>query len=53
MRWTGALIALVIITGLLTWGVIPNQAVGLTRILFCIFSLLLTTTLALRLITGR
>ena len=45
LRWIGALAVLCLVTGLLTSASIPNQAFGLTRILFSIFTGLLVASL--------
>ncbi len=45
LRWIVVLAVLSLLTGLLTSGVIPNQAIGLTRILFGVFTGLLAASL--------
>ena len=47
LRWFGVLAVLSLLTGLLTFDVIPNQAIGLTRILFGIFTGLLACSLVI------
>ena len=47
LRWIGALAVLSLITGLLTSGVLPNQAIGLTRTLFFVFTGLLAASLVI------
>ncbi len=49
LRWLGVLSVLSLLTGLLTFGVISTEAVGLTRILFAIFAGALACSLVLAL----
>ena len=48
-RWLIVLAVLSGLTGLLTFGVIPTEAIGLTRILFGVFTTLLAGSLVLAL----
>ena len=45
LRWLGVLAVLSLLTGLLTFGVIPTEVIGLTRILFGVFTGLLACSL--------
>ena len=47
LRWIGILSVLSLLTGLLTSGAIPNEAFGLTRILFGVFTALLAGSLVI------
>ena len=49
LRWLVVLGLLSLLTGLLTFGIIPTEAVGLTRILFSVFIGLFTASLVLAL----
>ena len=49
LRWLAVLGLLSLLTGLLTFGVIPTAAVGLTRILFGVFTGLFAASLVLAL----
>ena len=45
LRWLAVLAFLSSVTGLLTFGVIPTDVIGLTRILFGVFTGLLACSL--------
>jgi uncharacterized membrane protein YtjA (UPF0391 family) len=50
MRWLSVLAVLSLVTGLMTFGVIPTTAIGISRILFFCFAAGLTGSLALALL---
>jgi len=50
LRWYGILLFLVVLTGLLTFNIIPTHATGLSRMLFFSFAGLLTFSLILGLL---
>ena len=52
LRWLAVLTLLSLVTGLLTFGVIPTEAIGLTRILFAVFATALACSLVLALARG-
>jgi len=47
LRWLAVLCFLTLLTGLMTFGILPDPAAGLTRILFGAYAALLTATLAI------
>jgi uncharacterized membrane protein YtjA (UPF0391 family) len=49
-RWIIVLMALTLLTGALTFGLIPTLAIGLTRILFCVYASLLAGSLLIAII---
>lgn len=49
-RWLGVLCFLSLLTGLMAFGVIPNLALGLTRLLFCVYAALLAVTLVVAIV---
>jgi uncharacterized membrane protein YtjA (UPF0391 family) len=52
LRWLGALMVLSVLAGLLTFGVIPSEAVGMSRILFGCYTGLLFLGLVVGLVRG-
>jgi uncharacterized membrane protein YtjA (UPF0391 family) len=52
LRWLIVLATLSVITGLLTFGVIPTNSVGMTRILFGVFTTMLAGSLVVGIIRG-
>jgi uncharacterized membrane protein YtjA (UPF0391 family) len=45
LRWLAVLLGLSTVTGLLAFGIVPTQAVGLAHLLFLIFTALLAASL--------
>jgi len=52
LRWLIVLGVLSLLTGLLSFGIIPTNSVGMTRILFGVFTAMLAGSLVVGIIRG-